>query len=126
MLAARVILLIWPFARIAARLGDLVAPEDPRASARPPLDARSVRTAREIGWAVRATAPFMPFRSLCLQQAMAARAMLRRRNIACVIHFGAGRGETNLLDAHAWLDASGIRITGYPVAANITEIGCLV
>ena len=30
------------------------------------------------------------------------------------------------LDAHAWLDAAGVEVTGYPVAENFAEIACFV
>jgi len=57
---------------------------------------------------------------------MAARIMLRRRGIASVMHFGAAKGKENPLDAHAWLDAAGVEVTGYPVAPGFAEIGCFV
>jgi len=30
------------------------------------------------------------------------------------------------LDAHAWLDAAGVEVTGYPVAEGFAEIACFV
>jgi hypothetical protein len=68
----------------------------------------------------------MPFRALCLQQALAAHAMLRRRGIASVIHFGTARAGQGLADGHAWLDAAGVRVTGYPLDPALTELGCLL
>ena len=72
----------------------------------------------------------MPFRSVCLQQAMAGHAMLKRRGVHSAMHFGAGKGKGGIgdkpIDAHAWLDAGGIKVTGYPVAANLAELGCFV
>ena len=58
----------------------------------------------------------VPFKAVCLPQAMAARVMLKRRGVASVMHFGAARGQEKPLDAHAWLDAAGVEVTGYPVA----------
>ena len=63
----------------------------------------------------------MPFRAVCLPQAMAARIMLSRRGIASVLHFGAAKGKEQPIDAHAWLDAAGVEVTGYPVATEIAE-----
>ncbi|MES2056360.1 MAG: lasso peptide biosynthesis B2 protein [Pseudomonadota bacterium] len=127
MFIARISLLLFPFARIARRLGAFVPPTDPRVAAHAEgATDRQIRLARDIGWAVRASAPFMPFRSVCLQQAMAAQMMLRRRGIPTVMHFGAGRGDEKPIDAHAWLDAAGVKVTGYPVAPNLAEIGCFV
>jgi hypothetical protein len=63
---------------------------------------------------------------VCLPQAMAARVMLKRRGVSSVMHFGAARGEDKPLDAHAWLDAAGVEVTGYPVADQFAEIACFV
>jgi hypothetical protein len=126
MLTARIALTVRPFHQIAVRFGTFVRPDDPRVAAPRTLSSADARVARDVGWAVRAAAPFMPFRSVCLQQAMAGHAMLRRRGIHSVIHFGAGRGTDRPLDAHAWLEAGGVKVTGYPVAANFAELGCFV
>ncbi|MEG3088959.1 lasso peptide biosynthesis B2 protein [Sphingomonas sp. PB4P5] len=70
MLAARIELLVRPFNRMSPRFGTFVRPDDPRfAPAR--ATAKELRLGRSIGWAIRATAPFMPFRSICLHQAIA-------------------------------------------------------
>jgi len=56
---------------------------------------------------------------------MAARAMLDRRGVRSVIHFGTARGEALTLSAHAWLDAAGVEVTGYPLDQRYAEIACL-
>ena len=127
MLVARVSLAIFPFRRIAKGLGAMVPPNDPRVLANAAgATAEQACTARAIGWAVRSSAPYMPFRSVCLQQAMAAHAMLRRRGIASVMHFGAGKSDEKPIDAHAWLDAAGVKVTGYPVEPRLAELACFV
>lgn len=68
----------------------------------------------------------MPFRTACLQQAIAARAMLRRRGIGSVLRLGVGDPSGALLEAHAWLDAGALAVTGYPVDRALTEVGCFV
>lgn len=127
LITARLMLAAFPFRRIAQTLGRFVPPDDPRVPALScgPATEES-RTAREIGWAVRAIAPWLPFRTACLQQALAARAMLRRRDIPTALHFGAGRTGGVSLDAHAWLDAAGVKVIGYPVAPHLREIGVFV
>ena len=72
------------------------------------------------------SARYVPFKAVCLPQAMAARVMLKRRGVSSVLHFGAARGQDKPLDAHAWLDAAGVDVTGYPVAQNFAEIACFV
>lgn len=127
MLAARLSLAIFPFRRVARGFGVFVPPSDPRVAAQAiGSSAEQAQMAKEVGWAVRTSAPWMPFRSVCLQQAMAAHAMLRRRGIASVMHFGAGKSDAKPIDAHAWLDAAGVKVTGYPVAPHMAELGCFV
>ena len=127
LLAARLGLIFIPFPRLARRLGDCVPPSDPRAQqARAPGVAEDARLAEEIGWAVTRAANHVPFKAVCLPQAMAARAMLKRRGVASVMHFGAAKGDDTPLDAHAWLDAAGVRVTGYPVGEKFAEIACFV
>ena len=125
LIAARLALLFIPFPRLARTLGRFVPPEEARrrAAAAAAPDARS---AAEIGWAVTRAARYVPFGAVCLPQAMAARMMLGRRGIASTIHFGAARGAVKPLDTHAWLDAAGVHVTGYPVASRFAEIACFI
>lgn len=127
LLLARLALVFVPFPVIARRLGAFVPPTDPRvAAAAAAADAADAALAREISWAVTRGAAHVPFKAVCLPQAMAARIMLRRRGIASVMHFGAAIGRDKPLDAHAWLDAAGVKVTGYPVAREFAEIACFV
>jgi hypothetical protein len=127
LLLARLALIFIPFPRLARHLGTFVAPTDARALQEKSLPAPDhARLAEDIGWAVTSAARYMPFKAVCLPQAMAARVMLKRRGVSSVLHFGAAKGETKPLDAHAWLDAAGVEVTGYPVAKNFAEIACFV
>jgi hypothetical protein len=127
LLAARLALIVMPFPRLARRLGTFVPPTDPRAMpAKMATADEQAPLAQEIGWAVTRAARYVPFRAVCLPQAMAARVMLRRRGVPSVMHFGAAKGTAKPLDAHAWLDAAGVEVTGYPVGENFAEIACFV
>ena len=124
---ARIALRCAPFPRIAPRLGVFLPPQEARARVSQPDDPeRAARLAERIGWAVRAAARHLPFEIVCLPQAMAAHLMLRRRGVASVLHFGVAKGTTKPFDAHAWLDAAGVEVTGYPIAGAFTEIGCFI
>jgi len=123
--AARFRLATQPFPRIARELGGFTTPALARAGADRAPSAEDQATAAKIGWAVTRAARHVPFGAVCLPQAMAAKAMLARRGIASVMHFGTMRGETLSLAAHAWLDAAGVEVTGYPVEARFTEIACI-
>lgn len=127
LLAARLALVFAPFPMIARRLGAFVPPADPRVAARAaPTTPEQAQIARDISWAVTRGAAHVPFKAVCLPQAMAARIMLRRRGVASAMHFGAARGAEKPLDAHAWLDAAGVKVTGYPVGPQFAEIACFV
>jgi len=125
--AARLALIFIPFPRLARRLGTFVPPTDPRVLRTKTVAADGqALLAEDIGWAVTRAARYLPFKAVCLPQAMAARIMLKRRGVESVIHFGAAKGTEKPLDAHAWLDAAGVEVTGYPVAAQFAEIACFV
>lgn len=127
LLAARLALVFIPFPRLARRLGTFVPPSDPRsAGGRAAGAPEQQRIAEAVGWAVTRAARHVPFDAVCLPQAMAARFMLKRRGVASVMHFGAARGEAKPLDAHAWLDAAGVEVTGYPIARDFAELACFV
>lgn len=127
LLLARLALIFIPFPKLARRLGAFVPPAEARAiQAKAQRPQQDVALAEDIGWAVTRSARYVPFRAVCLPQAMAARVMLKRRGVASVMHFGAAKGQDKPLDAHAWLDAAGVEVTGYPVAKNFAEIACFV
>jgi hypothetical protein len=132
LLVARLSLIFVSFPRLARRFGTVVAPADPRAlRAKSANEPDQARVAEEVGWAVTRAARHVPFNAVCLPQAMAARIMLKRRGVDSVLHFGAriGRdkmGQDKPIDAHAWLDAAGVEVTGYPVANTFAEIACFV
>lgn len=116
-----------PFRNIARTLGTFVPAADPRiAAVRAPGPEEQAQLARDIGWAVTRAADHVPFKAVCLPQAMAAHAMLRRRGVDSVMHLGARRTEEKPIDAHAWLDAAGVEVTGYPLQEGMTEIGAFV
>ncbi len=125
--AARLALIFVPFPRLARHIGTFVPPADARAlQEQTGITPDQVQLAADIGWEVTRAARYLPFKAVCLPQAMAARVMLERRGVKSVMHFGAAKGTDKPLDAHAWLDAAGVKVTGYPVAENFAEIACFV
>ena len=127
LLIARLALICVPFPRLARHLGTFVHPADDRAlKAKSNASEAHARSAEQVGWAVTRAARYVPFSAVCLPQAMAARIMLRRRGVSSVLHFGAAKAQQGPLDWHAWLDAAGVRVTGYPVAEGFTVIACFV
>ena len=121
LLSARLRSGLLPFRELARQLGGLRPPEmggDPR-----PLAAHEAAAVRKIRWAIEAAAPWLPFRTVCLQQAIAARTMLARRGIVSVLHLGVGGHGEPSLNAHAWLDAGDLKVTGYPLDPGLVEAG---
>lgn len=116
---ARLAILLLPFPRIARYLGELRSPSD---STNDSSQEQSI--AREVSWAIDRGAQAFPFKLVCLPRALAGWQMLHRRRISGQVHFGASRNPTSpALRTHAWLDASGVEVTGYPEAHDCVEVG---
>ena len=127
LLCARLALAFVPFPRLARRLGTFVSPTDSRVLHGPsPVPDEHRRIAGQIGWAVTRAARYVPFRAVCLPQAIAARIMLGRRGVGSVLYFGAAKGTQDPFDAHAWLHAADVKVTGYPAAKTAVEIACFI
>jgi hypothetical protein len=126
---ARISLVVFPFRKVAAQLGAIVPLQDGVARhAVKPAESRDRALARKVGWAVTRMARHAPFRAVCLQQAIAAKMMLRRRGVASAMHLGVASPEAlgAPLQAHAWLDVGCTPVTGYPIAEGFVEIARFV
>ncbi|HEX4694083.1 lasso peptide biosynthesis B2 protein [Sphingomonas sp.] len=99
---ARLTLLVVPFPVLAKRLSA------------PLVKRRSVSAAipRRVGWAVAAAGRHSPIRFVCFPQALAARAMLHRRGVPTMLHYGVAKTEGKV-HAHVWLSAAGTDVVGY-------------
>lgn len=121
---ARLVLAAVPFRWVAAWLGTFVpAGTTTIAPARTPLDAQQRSVVIATGSVVAHVSRAAGFEATCLSEAIAARLMLRRRDIPTVLHFGVCRpnGEERL-EAHAWLEADAINVTGGSIADSFIEI----
>ncbi len=78
--------------------------------------------ARLIGRAVARAARRLPLRAVCLQQAVAASSMLRRRGLPVEIHFGLARSKEGELTAHAWCSSAEVAVTGAAEADEYTQV----
>jgi len=126
---AWIVLLILPFRTLAKHLGRGLEPTEAAiAIAGADYPPHAPALAREVRWAVRRAADNVPFPALCLQQALAATCMLRRRGVKSALHLGVelGNGRTSGMRAHAWVDAAGVAVTGYPIGAEYTEVACFL
>ena len=112
LLCAR-ILTLRPATVYSPALGTLVEIEPP---AGPVPDSVTGRAeAEEIGHVVEVVGRCLPFRALCLQQAIAVRRMLTRRGIPAMVYLGVARDRADRAQAdlgqaaHAWV-AVGSRV----------------
>lgn len=114
---ARVAVIALPFRLIARRLGTRQAETPAVAGVHP--------ASRHVAWAIAAASRRMPWRTECLEQAIAAKAMLRRRGIASTLYLGMLRDP---VAAHAWLRVGDLNVTGgqdvarYAVVASFADI----
>lgn len=114
---ARVAVIALPFPVLTRRLGVRHAETPAIAGVHP--------ASRRVAWAMAAAARRAPWRSECLEQAIAAKAMLRRRGIASTLYLGMGRDP---VAAHAWLRVGDMNVTGgrdiarYAVVASFADI----
>jgi len=125
---ARTWLLVVPFRKIAETLGT----SHPASAPRKDLATNSEQDdqiARQISEAVKRAAKNIPVHAVCIQQAIAAKMMLERRGIPCIMHFGVARGlpdSGDALRAHAWLQTANVEITGFPLDEDLREIAYFV
>lgn len=100
---------IIPLSRWAGRLGTMQE-ETPMED-----DPLRVQQVRNIGGMVRTAAEYVPWRSDCLPQALAAHLMLQRRKIPGTLYLGVMKVSQNgqvELKAHAWIRSGTVILTG--------------
>lgn len=63
-------------------------------------------------WALNVISNKMPWKKKCFALAMAAKMMLRYRNITTTLYLGISKKDMNSFGAHAWLRAGNFYVTG--------------
>ena len=77
------------------------------------VDSAKLAIAKTIGQCVRRSASHAPFQAVCLPQALAARWMLKRRDIPNQLFIGARpKQDSRMIDLHAWLKVGDMVLTG--------------
>jgi hypothetical protein len=79
-----------------------------------PLSSEQLAEAARVGRAVVGAAANTPWRSACLEQAVAAAGLLRRGGIPGTLYLGVARDPTQPdgMAAHAWLRCGNVMVTG--------------
>jgi hypothetical protein len=113
---ARLAILVLPFRWVAPRLGRHMArsPEEAGAVSAELLD--------RISWAVATASCHLPWDCLCLAQAMAGKAMLKRRRVPSTLYLGLVKDNGAQLQAHAWLRCGERILTGQQGMTEFTVI----
>ena len=108
------LLTLRPASVYSPALGRLVAHDAPFNGA-PETDEMDA-VAAEIGGVVTRVAGLLPFRARCLQQAIAVRRMLTRRDIPAMVYLGVARARQDRAEAdhaaHAWVTVGARVISG--------------
>jgi hypothetical protein len=74
-------------------------------------------------WAIEAAARRLPWRTLCIEQGLAAQRMLRRRGIDARLHYGARNDHSaSRLEAHVWVTVGDVPVIGGSEAARFAAI----
>jgi hypothetical protein len=78
---------------------------------------------RRLAWAIAIAAQYVPWRSDCLVQVLAADRWLRRHHLQPDFYLGVAKDERGGLAAHAWLRYGDIIVTGGRADPFATLIG---
>ena len=73
---------------------------------------RPAGVVERIRWAVLTVARYGPLSFVCFPQALAAHAMLRRRGVGSVMHYGVRRSADRQMRAHTWLEVDNRMLLG--------------
>lgn len=118
--AARLIIVLLPFRIYSKILGRPKTESAQTPSAAP-------ESLRAIGEAIFDAGRRVPWTNKCVEQAFAAKLMLRRRGLSNTLYLGVARDVT--LEAHAWLRSGDVCVTGeaelerYTVVATFADEG---
>lgn len=77
---------------------------------------------RALCWSVERVAGTLPWRPLCFEQGLAAQAMLRRRGLDALLHYGMGKPGSGELAAHVWVSVDGKVVMGGESAEEFAEV----
>lgn len=105
---SRLLIKVSSFKKLAVKMGSTNEVETFAASS------DQMKKAHIIGRMIKSGSAYMPFRTLCFEQALTAALLLREENIPYRIHFGMRKNwsEAGQMKAHAWLVCGDEIITG--------------
>jgi hypothetical protein len=85
---------------------------------RMPAPYLEILAVKRVRWAVAACSRRVPWRAMCFEQGLVAQAMLRRRGIPSLLHYGAAFDDCGELTAHVWVRTQDHNVSGCENAAH--------
>jgi hypothetical protein len=120
--AARLGLWLLPFRALPGLLAKVAGrPSPPLSQPRERGRGGEGLPAERIAWAVAVVSSYVPA-ATCLTQALAAQALLARRDCPAQLRIGVARGAHGQLEAHAWLDVDGQAVIGGAISGRFTPL----
>lgn len=121
---ARLSVLVLPFVRMAPLLGHHQGLQ----AVTPLLSAEQTQRALAISRLIAVCARYTPWTSNCFPQAIVARLLLGFYGIPYVLYFGLARpeGGSGPLEAHAWVNAGRVAVSGSYSFNRFTVVGTFV
>lgn len=113
---ARLSVMLVPFRRIAPFLGRHMSESTQS------IEPGYRNLAERISWAVGTASRHVPWKCECLAQALAGKAMLKRRGVGSTLYLGVAKDNGENLKAHAWLRSGDLFVTGVWNANQFTVI----
>jgi hypothetical protein len=110
----RLMVVLLPGRVLLSRLGE------PQTETTHDDDPAGPHLVRRIRWALAAASRRTPWRSKCLEQAIAGKWMLRSRGVATTLYLGVARGAS--IEAHAWLRCGSAFVAGDAGASRFAVV----
>ncbi len=83
----------------------------------------NLRELRCISIMIQKLGNIVPWKCTCLVNAIAAKIMLKRRNIPATIYFGMAKDSDKKIVAHAWVKCGDIYVTGEHIEYEFKAVG---
>lgn len=119
---ARLLVLTIPFRKIAPRLGQHAGIQ----VSIPIIPKQAVHRARMISRLITTTARYCPWNANCFAQAITARVWLACYGIPYALYFGLKKSPEQQLEAHAWVCAGPVKVTGGDSFDTFTVVSVFV
>ena len=103
---SRIMIFFMPFRKLANYLGETTN------ESTNDLSKQELSKVKEIGREIKKASLYTPFRSLCFEQALTVKLMLKKRKIPATIYLGVAKEEDTKLHAHAWTRAGNYIVSG--------------